>query len=65
MMMRLSASSMTGAVIPLWQVALSLGLLAATALITLRLASRIFRIGLLLYGKTPTLPEILKLARQG
>ncbi|MCC6650572.1 MAG: ABC transporter permease [Candidatus Eisenbacteria bacterium] len=64
MMLRLSAGSMTGAVIPLWQVATSLGLLALTAFVTLKLSSKVFRLGLLLYGKTPTLPEIMKLVRQ-
>jgi ABC-2 type transport system permease protein len=63
MMLRLSASTMTGAEIPMWQVGLSLGLLMLVALLTLRLSSKVFRIGLLLYGKTPNLPEILKLVR--
>jgi ABC-2 type transport system permease protein len=63
MMMRLSASMMTGAVIPLWQIAASLGLLAVTAVTALLLSARVFRIGLLLYGKTPNLPEILRIVR--
>lgn len=65
MMLRLAAASMTGAQIPMWQVAASLGLLALTAFVTLKTASKVFRLGLLLYGKTPTLPEIMKLVRQG
>lgn len=64
MMIRLAAGSMTGATIPLWQVGASLGLLALTAFVTLKLSSKVFRLGLLLYGKTPTLPEIMKLMRQ-
>ncbi len=64
MMMRLAASSVTGAVIPMWQVAASLGLLAVSAAIVLLLAAKIFRLGLLLYGKTPNLPEILAILRQ-
>ena len=48
---------------PWWQVALSLLLLAGSAYLMLRFAARIFRIGLLLYGKTPNLPEILRWAR--
>ncbi|MBI5170782.1 MAG: ABC transporter permease [Candidatus Eisenbacteria bacterium] len=64
MMLRLAAASMTGAQIPVWQVAASLGLLALTAFVTLKVASKVFRLGLLLYGKTPTLPEIMKLVRQ-
>jgi ABC-2 type transport system permease protein len=62
MMLRLTAPS---SVVPPWQVALSLALLAAAAWLALKASARIFRIGLLLYGKTPTLPEILRWARQG
>jgi ABC-2 type transport system permease protein len=58
--MRLS----TGQAIPLWEVGLSLGLLVACALIALRLGSRVFRTGLLMYGKTPNLPEILRWVRE-
>ena len=65
MMMRLSVSNLTGAPVPLWQVGASLGLLALSAFIALRLSARLFRLGLLLYGKTPNLPEILKIVRQG
>lgn len=50
----------TGAVIPAWQIAASMGLLALSAWIMLSISSRVFRIGLLMYGKTPNLPEILK-----
>ncbi len=60
MLMRLG----TGLEIPLWQVGLSLGILVASALIALRLGAKIFRTGLLLYGKTPNLPEILRWIRQ-
>jgi ABC-2 type transport system permease protein len=45
---------------PLWQIALSLFLLVATIAGILVLCSRIYRIGILIYGKRPTLPEILK-----
>lgn len=62
MMMRLS---MPGSVVPAWQVALSMGLLAVTAFLVLIAAARVFRIGLLMYGKTPNLPEILRWARSG
>ena len=65
MMMRLSAGAMTGAEIPFWQIALSLALLAGSGALALLLAARVFRLGMLMYGKTPTLPEILKLMRQG
>ncbi|HUK62901.1 MAG TPA: ABC transporter permease [Dongiaceae bacterium] len=50
--------------VPPWQVAVSLAVLATTAWVTLQLSARIFRIGMLLYGKTPNLPEILRWVRQ-
>jgi ABC-2 type transport system permease protein len=61
MMLRLTAPS---SVVPAWQVAASLILLAAAAWLALMASARIFRIGLLLYGKTANLPEILRWARQ-
>ena len=61
MMLRLTAPS---SVVPIWQVAASLALLAAAGWIALMGSARIFRIGLLMYGKTPSLPEILRWARQ-
>jgi ABC-2 type transport system permease protein len=62
MMLRLTAPSSS---VPSWQVAASLVLLAGAAWLALFGAARIFRIGLLMYGKTPTLPEILRWARRG
>jgi ABC-2 type transport system permease protein len=59
MMLRLTAPS---SAVPGWQIALSMGLLAATGWLVLRAAARIFRVGLLMYGKTPSLPEILRWA---
>jgi len=63
MMLRLSAATVSGAVIPTWQVALSLGLLAASAVGMLLVGSRLFRLGMLLHGKTPNLPEIMRILR--
>lgn len=60
MLMRLG----TGSSIPLWQIGLSLGLLVICAGLALRLGARVFRTGLLMYGKTPNLPEILRWIRQ-
>jgi ABC-2 type transport system permease protein len=45
---------------PVWQIALSLLLLVATIAGILVLCARIYRIGILMYGKRPTLPEIMK-----
>jgi ABC-2 type transport system permease protein len=60
MLMRLA----TGTSIPLWQVGVSLGLLVLCAGLALKLGARVFRTGLLMYGKTPNLPEILRWVRQ-
>lgn len=62
MMLRLTAQNSD---VPAWQIALSLALLGLAAWFTLMAASRVFRIGMLLYGKTPNLPEILRWARSG
>jgi ABC-2 type transport system permease protein len=62
MLMRLSAPS---SVVPHWQLGLSLALLAGASVLTLIASARVFRIGLLMYGKTPNLPEILRWARRG
>jgi ABC-2 type transport system permease protein len=45
---------------PAWQIALSLVLLVGTIYAMLAICSRIYRIGILMYGKRPTLPEIVK-----
>jgi ABC-2 type transport system permease protein len=48
---------------PVWQIALSLSLLVATIAGFLILCARIYRIGILMYGKRPTLPEVIKWMR--
>lgn len=45
---------------PVWQIALSIGLMLVTIYIVLWIASRIYRVGILMYGKKPNLPEILR-----
>lgn len=50
---------------PNWQVALAALVLAAATYGTVKGAAKIFRIGILMYGKPPTLREILRWARQG
>jgi ABC-2 type transport system permease protein len=45
---------------PVWQIALSLALLVGTIAAILVLCARIYRVGILMYGKRPTLPEIMK-----
>ena len=48
---------------PMWQIALSIVLLIIAILATLWVAGRIYRVGVLMYGKKPTLPEIVKWIR--
>ena len=46
--------------VPSTQIALSIGILVATIYGMMWLCSRIYRVGILMYGKRPTLPEIVK-----
>ena len=48
---------------PAWQIALSIVLTLGATWILFRGAAKIFRIGILMYGKRPTIPEILRWAR--
>ncbi|MGA2903673.1 MAG: ABC transporter permease [Candidatus Korobacteraceae bacterium] len=48
---------------PWWQIALCIALMMATVYGLLVLASRIYRIGILMYGKRPTLPELRRWLR--
>jgi ABC-2 type transport system permease protein len=48
---------------PAWQIALSIVLTLGTTWIIFRGAAKIFRIGILMYGKRPTIPEIFRWAR--
>ncbi len=50
---------------PWWEIALSLILLLAFIWCSMWIAGRIFRVGLLMYGKRPTLPELVKWVRFG
>jgi ABC-2 type transport system permease protein len=45
---------------PAWQIALSIGLLAVTIYGILWIASRIYRVGVLMYGKKPNVSELLR-----
>jgi ABC-2 type transport system permease protein len=46
--------------VPSWQIGLSFVLMSITILAILWVASRIYRVGILMYGKKPNLPEILR-----
>jgi len=48
---------------PLWQIALSILLMLVTIVLLLWVASRIYRVGILMYGKRATLPEMLRWMR--
>jgi ABC-2 type transport system permease protein len=43
-----------------WEIALSIALMIASIFAVLWIASRIYRVGILMYGKKPNLPEILR-----
>ncbi len=45
---------------PIWQIGLSIALMLASIYVVLWIASRIYRVGILMYGKKPNLPEILR-----
>ncbi len=49
--------------VPMWQLGLSLGLLALTIVGTIWLSAKIYRVGILMYGKKPTVKEIIKWLR--
>ena len=49
---------------PLWQIALSLAIGYATVVLLIWLAARIYRIGMLMYGKRATIPEVMRWIRQ-
>ena len=59
MLMRLAMSPPP----PMWQVALSVVLTLATTAVLVWAAARIFRVGLLMQGKPPNLPELMKWIR--
>ena len=48
---------------PGWQVALSVVLILVTTVAMVWLASKIYRVGILMYGKKPTIPEIMRWVR--
>jgi ABC-2 type transport system permease protein len=58
MYLRISVSA-----VPVWQIALSIALLAASTVFMILICSRIYRVGILMYGKRPTLPELLRWLR--
>ena len=46
--------------VPWWELLLSISLLALTVILIIKLAAKIYRVGILMYGKKPTYAEIIK-----
>ena len=49
--------------VPAWQIILSVVLMSITIGVTIWISSRIYRVGILMYGKRPNLPEIIRWLR--
>lgn len=58
MMLRLSTGT-----VPPWQLGLSIVLMVAAIWLLLRVAAKIYRVGILMYGKPPTFPELVRWMR--
>jgi len=48
---------------PVWQFALSIGLLIASIWVVLWISAKLYRVGILMYGKRATLPELVRWLR--
>jgi ABC-2 type transport system permease protein len=48
---------------PAWQLALSIGLLFGSIAVVIYGSAKIYRVGILMYGKRPTLPELVRWLR--
>jgi ABC-2 type transport system permease protein len=59
----LMAARLVLTTVPAWEVALALAILAATVVLALLLAARIYSAGVLLYGQKRSLREVLRAAR--
>jgi ABC-2 type transport system permease protein len=49
--------------VPAWQIILSVVLMSITIGVVVWISSRIYRVGILMYGKRPNLPEIMRWLR--
>ena len=49
---------------PFWQIALSIAINAAAIAGLVWVAARVYRVGMLMYGKRATIPEVIKWIRQ-
>ena len=48
---------------PMWQFAVSIGLLALSIWATLWISAKLYRVGILMYGKRATMPEVMRWLR--
>jgi len=48
---------------PMWQFAVSIGLLVLSILATLWISAKLYRVGILMYGKRATMPEVMRWLR--
>lgn len=60
----LMIARMSGAPVPLWQLLLSVLLMLLSIWIALRISAKIYRVGVLIYGKKPSFKEIYRWLRQ-
>ena len=62
MMIRVTAST---EIVPMWQIILSIGIGIASVFVMVWMCARIFRIGILMQGKPPSILQLAKWIRQG
>jgi len=48
---------------PVWQLVLSIAISLASLYVLVWITARIYRVGILMYGKRPTIPEMIKWIR--
>jgi ABC-2 type transport system permease protein len=48
---------------PAWQFAVSIGLMMVSIWVVLWVSSKLYRVGILMYGKRATLPELMRWLR--
>jgi ABC-2 type transport system permease protein len=58
-MMRLPTNAISA-----WEIALSLAILAASVVLAMWAAAKVFRVFLLMYGKKPSLREIVRYVKE-
>jgi ABC-2 type transport system permease protein len=45
---------------PVWQIVLSIAIMLVTIVLMIWIVAKIYRVGILMYGKKPTIPEVLR-----